>query len=460
MSGFNNSNSGGETSPKAKRPKVSAGPGNSEEAHCVLCFKTAEELAADDLLFLDAHSCGQCNKDSWRICETCEETCLSRKCPVCRGEYAPVVMYEFPELRPNASSPYPQIEAILFQAKLSLLLKVVTGSNTAVYLPGLGVLRFLLPQDTSGPDSEQINRAESEGVPQFMQVEIPISHDRVADGRFIFADRVWDELEAIQEQADNNEVEPTDFIYIPVDRSTDAIPERILAFIGKTFVDREEGLIYRVVNIVKTESMPGVLFFEYRRHQENDEVITTGVVTAETTVAHVALSTTPGTTDEADRDVESEYSTCEEMLCTNSWALWSHNPRLDDEDWVQCGGCNKWRRLPQRGSEGYPEELPSTWICSMNTWDLSKASCEADEDAYEDTVPVVIDGVPVPEAPGQIGRDHGDFVDLQVAVRRILETLQTHPGARLFTRLTPETTSDVLRIAAETKFASAQTARS
>ena len=40
----------------------------------------------------------------------CEETILSRKCPVCRGEYAPIILYEFPDLQPNESSRFPQVK--------------------------------------------------------------------------------------------------------------------------------------------------------------------------------------------------------------------------------------------------------------------------------------------------------------------------------------------------------------
>jgi len=447
---------GEDTAPSAKRSRPTEE--KDDAIHCVLCFKTTEELAADDVLLLATHSCIRCNKESWRICEACEDTVLSRKCPVCRGEYAPIVMYEFPELRPNPNSQYPVLERILFQAKLSLLIKLVSGSNTAIYLPGLGVLRFLLPQDTSGGNSE-ISRAEIDPEPRLLQVEIPVTHDRVVDGKFVFTDRVWDELEAVQEQEDaaaNNEGYDGPFVYTAVDLTVETIPERLLAFIGKTFVDRETGLSHRVVNIARTESFPGVLFFEYHESRLPDET-------------HAG---------------DSEHSSCEEMLCVDSWAVWDHNPRLDDEDWVQCSVCNKWRRLPQRGSEFYPSDLPSTWTCAMSTWDPAKASCEADEDAYDDTVPVVLDGVPIQNSESQsdatenqpfedtvaqsaapavpstattttttaesAGWDNNNSFGLQVAIRRITEVLQTHPGARLFTRLTPETMADILRGAAET----------
>ena len=39
-----------------------------------------------------------------RICEECEEHHLSRKCPLCRGEYAPMLLYPFPDLNPDTEN--------------------------------------------------------------------------------------------------------------------------------------------------------------------------------------------------------------------------------------------------------------------------------------------------------------------------------------------------------------------
>ncbi|KAG7374060.1 CW-type zinc finger domain containing protein [Nitzschia inconspicua] len=49
----------------------------------------------------------------------------------------------------------------------------------------------------------------------------------------------------------------------------------------------------------------------------------------------------------------------------------------DNVEWVQCEKCEKWRKLPPDISA---DELPDTWYCSMNTWNPSSASCNADED--------------------------------------------------------------------------------
>jgi hypothetical protein len=61
--------------------------------------------------------------------------------------------------------------------------------------------------------------------------------------------------------------------------------------------------------------------------------------------------------------------------------------RLDDEDgnyeddevWVQCNLCNKWRALSNSVDLG---EIPEVWTCSMNAYDLSLNTCDAPEKLY------------------------------------------------------------------------------
>ena len=49
----------------------------------------------------------------------------------------------------------------------------------------------------------------------------------------------------------------------------------------------------------------------------------------------------------------------------------------DNQEWVQCEKCEKWRRLPPQISAA---DLPDVWYCNMNTWDSYAATCEAQED--------------------------------------------------------------------------------
>ena len=62
------------------------------ELMCILCM---EEGSVESPL-LSEHQCAQCNKDAWKICACCNETILSRICPVCRGNYAPILLHVIP----------------------------------------------------------------------------------------------------------------------------------------------------------------------------------------------------------------------------------------------------------------------------------------------------------------------------------------------------------------------------
>lgn len=55
----------------------------------------------------------------------------------------------------------------------------------------------------------------------------------------------------------------------------------------------------------------------------------------------------------------------------------------DEEDWVQCDQCAKWRRLPPRVHPTYPTNLPgsNSWVCAMNTWDIN-SSCSKPEESF------------------------------------------------------------------------------
>jgi len=50
--------------------------------------------------------------------------------------------------------------------------------------------------------------------------------------------------------------------------------------------------------------------------------------------------------------------------------------------WVQCEGCRKWRRVPWHIDS---ESLPDAWYCRDNTWEVEKASCEAEQDVWDPT---------------------------------------------------------------------------
>ena len=49
-------------------------------------------------------------------------------------------------------------------------------------------------------------------------------------------------------------------------------------------------------------------------------------------------------------------------------------------DWVQCEACHKWRRVAWHVDMS---SLPDEWVCSMNSWEPTDASCDVPQDTYD-----------------------------------------------------------------------------
>ena len=48
--------------------------------------------------------------------------------------------------------------------------------------------------------------------------------------------------------------------------------------------------------------------------------------------------------------------------------------------WVQCDNCRKWRRVAWHVDAA---SLPDNWVCTLNSWDVDSASCDAVQDSYD-----------------------------------------------------------------------------
>ena len=100
------------------------------------------------------HSCPQCIKGAWVICDLCNESRLSRLCPICNGEYSPLMLYMMPNdqqfLEYIKDRPLDK-QAICLKALQFSKLKLITVSNVVVYDATAKTLKFSLPVDTSLP---------------------------------------------------------------------------------------------------------------------------------------------------------------------------------------------------------------------------------------------------------------------------------------------------------------------
>lgn len=197
----------------ANRPELVITPASTEKSEqldpiCIVCM---EEGSAESPL-LDVHQCGQCSKDAWRICACCNETILSRTCPVCRGNYAPILLHVVPgkniyacewlymfKLRVfyfdfTIGMPLNQLanKELATEAKSLLLYKfgiirhLISKSNVAVWNPEQGKMHLSLPREFSS-DTDEVC---------CLTVTIPMSADRIVNNTFAFNNSVWDEIES------------------------------------------------------------------------------------------------------------------------------------------------------------------------------------------------------------------------------------------------------------------------
>ena len=155
----------------------------NRENMCIVCM---EEHSSEHPL-LEEHQCGQCSKTAWKICVCCNDSLLSRICPICRGDYAPILLNVVP------GAPLSQLadKSLTPEAKTVLLYKfgivrhLISKSNVAVWNPDTEEMHFSLPREFA-EDSKEIS---------CLCVTIPMKAERIMNGTFTFNNAVWDEIE-------------------------------------------------------------------------------------------------------------------------------------------------------------------------------------------------------------------------------------------------------------------------
>ncbi|CAK9867160.1 unnamed protein product [Sphagnum jensenii] len=59
-------------------------------------------------------------------------------------------------------------------------------------------------------------------------------------------------------------------------------------------------------------------------------------------------------------------------------------PSGEHEQWAQCDDCSNWRRLPATAF------VPLRWSCSQNTWDLTRAQCNAPQEVSDEKLEMIL----------------------------------------------------------------------
>lgn len=189
----NNDNDNNENDEQQEHPskKVKLNEEKEEEV-CAICL--------DSSGLLPHHGCKQCTEQAFKICEGCHHSCLSRLCPLCRGEYAPVIYHPYPMTLaiPFILANYPDpVERIKATVLTSFSLDLIGKIKTAVYCAEAQTMHFVLPIPEAS-DS--------------ILASIKMNHDQFNNGRFGFTNEVWNLLEqkAIDEEGLEDEDDSVD----------------------------------------------------------------------------------------------------------------------------------------------------------------------------------------------------------------------------------------------------------
>jgi hypothetical protein len=156
---------------------------NEDDVCCAIC------LESDGIL--PRHGCKQCTQSAFQICEHCHQSCLSRLCPLCRGEYAPVIFHPYPVplaipfIPANFTDSKERFKASITTA---FTLELVGKVNAAVWCPEDQVMHFVLP-------IERRSLTATEQASDSILASITLSDDQFLDGRFQFTNKIWDLLE-------------------------------------------------------------------------------------------------------------------------------------------------------------------------------------------------------------------------------------------------------------------------
>ena len=188
-----------------------AGIENREDM-CVVCMETNNS----ERPLLPEHQCSQCRKGAWKICVCCNDSILSRTCPVCRSNYAPILLHVVPGKTENMYISYNvEFGLVVFDvhtlgyigtgvALNQLADKTLSAEDKSMLLYKFGIVRHLIMKSNVAVwnrEKEEMHfslpREFAEDTQEIccLTVTIPMKADRIVDNTFVFNNDVWDEFE-------------------------------------------------------------------------------------------------------------------------------------------------------------------------------------------------------------------------------------------------------------------------
>jgi len=160
----------------------------SNEPFCSFCMDEGNPTNP----LLPNHQCPQCAPNAWHVCLVCNEALLSRLCPMCRAEYAPIVMHKVPGLpfKKLADTSLSEDEKSTLLYKFGIVRQMISKSNVAVWSNEQQRLFFSLPAKTVDPKSVDTNDESS-----FIIASVPLTSTLANEEIFNFTNSIWDLLE-------------------------------------------------------------------------------------------------------------------------------------------------------------------------------------------------------------------------------------------------------------------------
>jgi hypothetical protein len=105
---------------------------DQKELTCGICFEgsTAENT-------VQCHQCSTCTADAWHVCGVCNSSLLSRACPFCKTDYAPMILYEVSgrHLSDVRSASIDGREKMILTIKIKFLESLIPAGNTLLWYP-------------------------------------------------------------------------------------------------------------------------------------------------------------------------------------------------------------------------------------------------------------------------------------------------------------------------------------
>lgn len=300
------------------------------------------------------------------------------------------------------------------------------GTEPGGNLPEIKAAEEVNPQIAfSSKETEQnpTETAETDAALAFAEPSLPISEPQGSSTPALAMDEEFVEnsvqdndeqatVESIELSAtDNLDGLPRNVSYSPPDEEENVAPQAQISENKYASVDRDTTVVSQDVTLPMSEDVvpsKAATEMEEDMHSEGGNFTSDHQQCEESNIEHDTASlpestplftptvricddaTTPETSIPIVASVsESTVTTTTETFTTPSKTIVSTTVVEETTQsqqnlisWLQCENCEKWRKVPAHVDLSRFEGLH--WTCKDNTWDTSRASCDASEEEYVD----------------------------------------------------------------------------